>query len=255
MKTIILLNALIFINFIHAGNPCKPDQDRVDPITKQVIKTWDIVLAGVGFWGDGINKTTSSKINAQFGRYSSQNLLSLFVIVDETSAQGAANNSQSNLKVVMNKKFYLGFSNGDYLPFTIGGGNTKTNVSNSTRYPRITYIHSLSTVLSDSSIKKLNSLFQKSELEVIKIEFDNNQIVERKISGGRNEKLIEIFNCFTKFNEENPIIFKEQDWSDLPPNQNVPEILPRNADNKISFSNSAIVDGVSKEELYNRAIF
>ena len=75
--------------------------------------------------------------------------------------------------------------------------------------------------------------------------------IEKDVKEKRAKKLAEKFQCFSDYNNKNPI--KEQTSSEYNINSNVPENLPRDKNNKVTFEEVIAVDSASKDQLFQRA--
>lgn len=244
MKKIILTLLLLMPMCIIADN-CKPDVETKDKISKQEIKAWQCKLNEEGW----LSITELEwKIMIQFGRYGTSHCLFLFLEKREESMQRAS--FESKFKGEKGKDFLISFTNGTPMRFIASSATNKTQMDNGAGALVTSIV--LGTTLTNKQIKEFKSNFESGNVSAIRLAFAGDASREEFVKEKKAERIKEKFNCFNDFITANPIV--EIDKNNLPPNPNVPEVLPRDANtNKVSFTEAIPVDGTTKDQLYNRA--
>lgn len=247
MKLPFTLILITLITLASAGDNCKPDLNTVDKITKQGNVAWEQVVYETGF-GSGLINTSSFRVTVQLGRYTSNNLLTVFLLKSEESAQNAAFESQ--YKGETGKEIYFAFTQGDPLVFKI------TDASNVSKmdplFGKLMTTVTLSVALNANQIQQIKKAFNNGTLNAFRLYLANGLTYEKDIKDKRGEKLGEKVNCFLAYNEQNPV--KEAAAPVVPGAENTPDDLPRDAStHKVSFTEVVAVDGATKDVLYTRA--
>lgn len=245
-----LFTLAVLSPLLMAAQNCKPDLDKSDKISKQENKAWESVIYESGF-GNSLINTSDWRLTLQFGRYSGQNLLTLFLAKIEESAQNASFESQ--YRGEKGREYFFAFTQGEPIKLIVQATNTNSKIDNF--FGKLVTTVTLSSVLSDKIINDFKTHFDNGSLSAVRVSMAGDLNFEKEVKDKKSSTAKEKFNCFYDFNSNNKIkVPDEPELNNLPHNPNVPEKLPRDATtNKVSFTDVVTVSGATKDQLFNRA--
>ncbi|MFM2225492.1 MAG: hypothetical protein RJA07_1694 [Bacteroidota bacterium] len=249
MKKLILLLIAVF-PLLTNGQDCKPDYSKVDKITKTQNVVWKFDEFYHVTLGDAFVDPEKIFLNLSIGRYGSVNAISLTIVKEEDSKNKAT--FESAYHAVKGNQFVLGTKGGTPLVFTADEVNNESKVSDV--FGLVTTV-TLSSYIKTEDLEKIKSVLTTSPIDAVRVALSGGVNIQKNIREKKGNKMLEKFVCFFDFNDKNKIAVPEEpNWNNLPPNPNVPENLPIDTTtNKITFTDVVLTNGVSKEQLYERA--
>lgn len=249
MRTIFLAVVLLIPMFMTAQN-CKPDLDKSDKITRKENKAWESIIYESGF-GNSLINTSDWRLKLQFGRYGAQNMVTLFLEKIEESAQNSSFESQ--YKGEKGREYFFAFSQGEPIKLIVQATTTASKMDN--LFGKLVTTVTLTSVLTDNNIEDFKSHFDNGSLSAVRVSMAGDLKFEKEVKDKKATTAKEKFTCFYDFNSNNKIIVPDEpELNNLPPNPNVPEIMPRDATTeKVSFTDVVTVSDATKDQLFNRA--
>ncbi|MBS1686931.1 MAG: DUF4468 domain-containing protein [Bacteroidetes bacterium] len=245
MKTNFILLFLMIASALQAQN-CKPDLEKQDKISKMDNIAWQAMLYESGIGNSFIN-TSDWYISMQFGRYGNNDLLTIFIDKYEESAQNASFESQ--YRGQEGQPIYLAFSQGEPLSLIVQNTSTTSKMNN--LLGKLVTTVKLGVFLTPDKIDMFKKALENGALTAIRLQFANKMQMEKDVKASRAKVLTEKFNCFYEYYGKTP---KKEIPSPYPTvAKDAPDNLPRNAENKIEFEEVIPIDGVSKDQLFQRA--
>lgn len=239
-----LITLLLLYGFRNYADNCKPDLDQKDKINNSRNIAWQTEIYETPFGASMIN-TSDLSLKVQFGRYGDENVFSLFFTKYESSAQNATFESQ--YKGEKGSEYILGFTSGEPIKFIADQVDNSTKLNNISG--KLVTTISISTILSDQTIKDLKQKLDQYNLSAIRVNFAGTQRFEKEIKDNRSEKFKDKFLCFLEFNSTNPVKISDANST----SKKVVKLPIDKTTNKITYTEVVSVDSVSKDILYQRA--
>lgn len=181
------------VSVVSAQN-CKPDNSKLDKITKQRLDEWSSVLYAPNMLNLSLN-SSNVKYAASILRMGDINKLAIVLI--RTQDKETSPNVQQ-YKAVKGNEFYFGIKDGTPLKLTADEVSVTSDVVGGIVVNKII----LFSYVKDEDLKTLKDLLTVKPIDAIRVLLENGVVLEQSVKDKDGAKMMSKFICFFNYAQE-----------------------------------------------------
>ncbi|MCK9404711.1 MAG: hypothetical protein M0Q26_15060 [Chitinophagaceae bacterium] len=190
---ILLIASSLTTHNVLAQN-CKPDNSRLDKITKQQLDEWSSVLYAPGIFNNAM-KNSNVKIAASIIRMGDINKIALVIIRTQEKINTTTVDQYRGAK---GNEFYFGFKDGTPIKFVVDEVTNKSDVVGDIGVNSII----LFSAIKDEDLKTIKEGLTAKSIDAVRATLENGITVEQSVKDKDGAKMQVKFNCFFSFAQE-----------------------------------------------------
>ncbi|MEA3427314.1 MAG: hypothetical protein U9R46_13805 [Bacteroidota bacterium] len=191
---IIMVLASSLSTYSAMAQNCKPDNSRLDKITKEQLDEWSSVLYAPGIFNNTL-MNSNVKIAASIIRMGNVNKVALVVIRTQKTVN-ATNVDQ--YKGAKGNEFYFGVKDGTPVKFVADEVSNKSEVVGEIGVNTVI----LFSVIKDEDLKSMKEALTAKPIDGVRVTIENGITIEQSVKEKEGAKMQVKLNCFFKFAEE-----------------------------------------------------